>query len=229
MSFSSRVKEEIASSLPTAPCCMHAMTYGMLLFAREFDRSAISIMTEHRCVAETYRTLLEQAVHVTPAVQQSDAGNYTVSVEDGDIPAVLSCFSVSENAAIARVNRGNLLNERMGEEGLNCCHNAFFKGAFLSCGTISDPNKNYHLEFVVPFRTLSFDLLKLLTDAGINQTRHRILLVMRVDMSLFMPWRVVSTSVETEILISETVIVGDVPKSYLNWENTNGRFGKGIQ
>ena len=58
-----------------------------------------------------------------------------------------------------------------------------------------------------------------LTTAGINQTRHQILLELDVDVSLLMPWRTVGTVVSTELLVSETVIVGDVPESYLNWEN----------
>ena len=58
-----------------------------------------------------------------------------------------------------------------------------------------------------------------LTTAGINQTRHQILLDLAVDVSLLMPWRTVSTKVDTEILVSETVIVGAVPESYLNLEN----------
>lgn len=57
-----------------------------------------------------------------------------------------------------------------------------------------------------------------LTDAGINQTRHQILLDLEVQLSLLMPWRTIDTSVVTEILVSETVIVGEVPDSYLNWE-----------
>lgn len=58
-----------------------------------------------------------------------------------------------------------------------------------------------------------------LTAAGINQTRHQILLDLEVQLSLLMPWRTIDTSVVTEILVSETVIVGKVPDSYLNWEN----------
>ena len=58
-----------------------------------------------------------------------------------------------------------------------------------------------------------------LTTAGINQTRHQILLDLKVGVSLLMPWRTVGTEVDTEILVSETVIVGAVPKSYMNWEN----------
>lgn len=56
-----------------------------------------------------------------------------------------------------------------------------------------------------------------LTSAGINQTRHQILLDLNVAVSLLMPWRTVGTEVNMEILVSETVIVGKVPESYLNW------------
>lgn len=58
-----------------------------------------------------------------------------------------------------------------------------------------------------------------LTSAGINQTRHQIILDLNVRVSLLMPWRTIGASVDTEVLVSETVIVGDVPNSYMNWEN----------
>lgn len=57
-----------------------------------------------------------------------------------------------------------------------------------------------------------------LTGAGINQTRHQILLDLDMELTLLMPWRAIDTSVSTEVLVSETVIVGEVPDSYLNWE-----------
>ena len=57
-----------------------------------------------------------------------------------------------------------------------------------------------------------------MTSAGINQTRHQIFLELDVQLSFLMPWRGMDTSVQTEILISETVIVGQVPGSYMNWE-----------
>lgn len=57
-----------------------------------------------------------------------------------------------------------------------------------------------------------------LTAAGINQTRHQIFLELDVQLSFLMPWRGMETSVQTEILVSETVIVGQVPGSYMNWE-----------
>ena len=57
-----------------------------------------------------------------------------------------------------------------------------------------------------------------ITSAGINQTRHQLFLDLDVQLSFLLPWRDMDTSVQTEILISETVIVGKVPDSYLNWE-----------
>lgn len=58
-----------------------------------------------------------------------------------------------------------------------------------------------------------------LSSAGINQTQHQLYLDLTVDIYLLLPWKTVTTSVDAEILVSETVIVGEVPESYLNWEN----------
>lgn len=57
-----------------------------------------------------------------------------------------------------------------------------------------------------------------ISSAGINQTRHQLFLDLNVQLALLLPWRGANTSVETEILVSETVIVGEVPYSYMNWE-----------
>ncbi len=56
-----------------------------------------------------------------------------------------------------------------------------------------------------------------LSDAGINQTKHQIKLDIIIDIDVIMPWQTVSTQVVSEILIAETVILGDVPDTYLNW------------
>ena len=169
MSFSQSVKEEIAKSPNAGDCCVHAMAYGMLLFAREFGSSGISIMTDHQCVAEKYAELIRITTGVEAVTKVSKAGKYTVSIKKEDIPVVLAEFSVSKNEAISRINRGNIANESSGDnESFNCCTYAFFKGAFLSCGTISDPNKSYHLEFVAPHRMLSLDLLKMFEEFGLK-------------------------------------------------------------
>lgn len=55
------------------------------------------------------------------------------------------------------------------------------------------------------------------TSAGINQTKHRILLRIDVSMSILLPTFNTSTKVSNEIAVAETVIVGGVPDSYTNF------------
>lgn len=55
-----------------------------------------------------------------------------------------------------------------------------------------------------------------IVTAGINQTKHQINLEVIVDIDVLIPWGTESTQVKTEVLIADTVIVGQVPDSYLN-------------
>ena len=44
----------------------------------------------------------------------------------------------------------------------------FLRGAFLACGIVSDPNKEYHLEFSVGSSGKSAELRRLITESGMN-------------------------------------------------------------
>lgn len=55
-----------------------------------------------------------------------------------------------------------------------------------------------------------------LEAAGINQVKHQIILEVRVQIDVMLPWEVQSTEVVSEVLIAETVLVGKVPDTYLN-------------
>lgn len=173
MSFSSQIKDELIKIDNMPSCCRHAMAYGMLLFGRSFNEGDISIMTDNAATADKYIELCREVMGVEANRSVSDAGKTTVSFNSAsDRKKVLSCFSNSGNEKFMRIDRGNLLNESesddMDYDSMNCCDAAFLRGAFLSCGTCSDPNKSYHIEFVAPYRTLSLDLLKILTDFGLN-------------------------------------------------------------
>lgn len=53
------------------------------------------------------------------------------------------------------------------------------------------------------------------TSAGINQTLHRIMLDVSLTAKLLLPGGVVELSVSTPVCVSETVIVGQVPQTYV--------------
>jgi len=55
-----------------------------------------------------------------------------------------------------------------------------------------------------------------LESAGINQVKLQIILEVRVQIDVLLPWEVQSTEVVSEVLIAETVLVGKVPDTYLN-------------
>ena len=54
--------------------------------------------------------------------------------------------------------------------------------------------------------------------AGINQTRHQIILAVDVDMSILLPMIETSTRVSNEISVGETVIVGSVPQTFTSFD-----------
>ena len=170
MSFSSNIKDELIKIENMPDCCVHAMAYGMLLFGRNFNSGAVSLMTDNGSVANKYMSVTERASGILPVCTVSDAGKYSLEIPSSEERMkLLSVFSMSGKERTLRIDRGNLLNETIYEgENLSCCDGAFLRGAFLSCGTASDPNKSYHIEFVVPFKTLSMDLLKMLTDYGLK-------------------------------------------------------------
>ncbi|MBQ6540735.1 MAG: sporulation protein YunB [Oscillospiraceae bacterium] len=56
------------------------------------------------------------------------------------------------------------------------------------------------------------------TSAGINQTRHQIMLTIAVDLTILVPGCISTVHIPTEICVAETIIVGEVPYSYTNLE-----------
>ncbi len=50
----------------------------------------------------------------------------------------------------------------------SCCMAHFIRGAFLVCGSIVDPNKAYHLEYVIPYYELYIDFLSIMQQIGID-------------------------------------------------------------
>ena len=61
-----------------------------------------------------------------------------------------------------------------------------------------------------------------IVTAGINQTKHQISLLVIVDIDVLVPWGTESAQVSTEVLIADTVVVGQVPETYLNLDENKG-------
>ena len=54
------------------------------------------------------------------------------------------------------------------------------------------------------------------TSAGVNQTKHSIYLNTEVTVYLLIPGEIIPVTVQERVCVAETIIVGDVPDTYLN-------------
>lgn len=136
----------------------------MLIFGRAFSLSEISLMTEIQAVAEHYCTSIRDLTGVTPEVTCSKAGKYKINIPArADRLKILEYFGYTGKELALRVNLSNL--EQSNED---CCSKAFLRGAFLVCGSVTDPEKDYHIEFSVAKAKLCEDLMQIIGDLGLR-------------------------------------------------------------
>ncbi|MBQ7542848.1 MAG: DNA-binding protein WhiA [Clostridia bacterium] len=161
MSFSTEVKNELVNLPILSECCRHALAYGLLLFGRSFSNASVSFAAENRTVLGLYASCISEITGTKPEYTDRSGKMAIVSVKSVmERREILEAFGHSAGELSLRINRANLADE--------CCFASFIRGAFLSCGTVSSPEKNYHLEFVVPFLKLSNDLFALLQELGFS-------------------------------------------------------------
>ncbi|MBE6884424.1 MAG: DNA-binding protein WhiA [Ruminococcaceae bacterium] len=160
MSFAGELKRELCRALPEQREETMAECYGMALVARGFDAGNISMVTESESVAQRFAAMIEQLTDVkaeTTQRERADGAVYTVSVNDeGERVKLLQLFGHSGHELNRRIKLENITNDEN--------YSDFMRGVYLSCGSISDPNKSYHLELSVPFLNLSKELSLLLSQ-----------------------------------------------------------------
>ena len=69
---------------------------------------------------------------------------------------------------------------------------------------------------IIPVGSVSTDFTDEFRQAGINQTRHRIFLSLKTQVRIVVPLGSNVVNVSTKVPIADTIIVGDVPDSYVN-------------
>ena len=152
MSFTTEIKTELCHVTPQAPCCVRAECLGLLLFAHQANRDGVRLQTEHPEVRRRAASLFRQAFSVT-----AESGENGLVIRDpDDLARIFSTFGYDASTGPLQLNRA------MVEEP--CCKNAFFRGAFLAGGTISTPDKGYHLELVTGHYYVSRQVSALLMD-----------------------------------------------------------------
>ena len=72
--------------------------------------------------------------------------------------------------------------------------------------------------------TATARLRNALTAAGINQTKHQVLLDVEVYVTALLPGFATSVQVNNELCVAETVIVGNIPQTYTYFSTTEDKI-----
>lgn len=154
-SFSQIVKEQILESLNTPKKASYAL-YGLLSFAKTVSDKKIMFTTENEDVAlfvtKELRTTCKAKNISLEKTDKRGHSAFSVLIEDqNDIKGIF--------AALGDIRMG-LKSTALLSDGIGYV----VAGVFLAVGNVTDPNKEYHLEFVVPSIEACNDLGLILLD-----------------------------------------------------------------
>lgn len=157
MSFSKKVKEELSMQINDARHCRLAelaaiLTYGGQLIENK-SHLYLKLQTENSVVARKYFTLIKKTFNINIDIsikRNSDQGIkdnqiYSIIVKNQDM--AINILKATKQS-ICKDTDGRIGNPSQIVIQKNCCKRAFIRGAFLMCGSMSNPKKAYHLEFV---------------------------------------------------------------------------------
>ena len=142
ISFSGRAKAEICRLMPAKHCCALSECFGILLFCNSFGSDGIRISTESREFAQLLPKLFKKAFSlpfdITP--QPDGTGKLTFLITDPDkIQTIMDAYGFDYDETLSLHINMPVIEEE-------CCKAAFLRGAFLAGGSVTDPEKGYHLE-----------------------------------------------------------------------------------
>lgn len=169
MSFASEVREELCRDIPSKKCCRIAECYGILLYCNTFSRDEIRIITENRHFAERLPRLFRRAFGLDfdqfPSLEQPGKMNFVID-DPEKLDSIFSAFDQEHESLALHINFGVLED--------TCCRQSFIRGAFLAGGSVTDPDKHYHLELVTGHLKVSDEAYSLLLELGFSpKDAHR--------------------------------------------------------
>ena len=173
MSFSGKVKDELADHVNMARHCQIAELAVILQFCASIEKNengknALVINAENEIIVKKCFTLLRKTFNIETSVMKNDEKtgikleHSTIRIDNQDI--VWNIFQtlklVGENGLFHGF--GEPVNPMLIKN--SCCRRAFLRGAFLCVGSMSDPVKGYHLELVTDNERKAFQIQQIIRE-----------------------------------------------------------------
>ena len=171
MSFSRKVKEELTKQTSSARHCQLAELAAIFSLSGRVrkvseNRYCLEINTENLTVAQKSYILLRRLFQASVEVVVRNhnlkkcAVSYHIIVQEPDmVVAVLKAIKVMDDLGNVRVS---LVSGQSGLVQNACCKRAFLRGVFLVSGSVTDPEKAYHLEIAVLSRRLAVQIQEMM-------------------------------------------------------------------
>jgi DNA-binding protein WhiA len=161
LSFSASAKAEICRIQPAKHCCALAQCFGILLFCNSFTADAIRIITESREFAYCLPRLFKKAFNLDfdsfPSLEAP--GKLVFQITDPDkIQDIMELYGFHPNETLALHVNMPIVEEE-------CCKMSFLRGAYLAGGSVTDPEKGYHLELATTHQSVAAETFLLLSEA----------------------------------------------------------------
>lgn len=173
MSFAAETKNELSRLVPEKKCCQLAEIAGFLRVSGSIrlaggGRFKIVTATDNPAVARHYKRLIKEYFNVETALEIGDSqgpkkGHVYMLTIDPDMHSE----QILRETGILLVKEGNnFISDGIYTSLIRskCCKKSYLRGMFMGSGTMNDPSKGYHLEFVCPTQTLATDLRKMINS-----------------------------------------------------------------
>ena len=157
MSFSSEVKEELYGHIASSRHCQLAEIAAIIDASGLIEKGPegeiiLFLQDDNELVIRKFFTLLKKAFNIGTSILETvtdiKVGGriYRPAVTDSEaLRSILGAVRIiDDKGAIRDLQSG--VNPMVTRN--SCCKRAFIRDSFLCLGSISDPNKGYHLEFV---------------------------------------------------------------------------------
>ena len=161
MSFCANVKAELSRHPLNKKCCAVAEAYGVLLFCNTFSPQALRIVTESRDFALRLPKLFRKAFDLAfDQVPDGDTGKQVFQIDDPEkLLHIYETFGLERETMVSLHVNLSVLEEE-------CCRISFLRGAFMAGGSVTDPEKRYHLELATSHLRVSREVYSLLMELG---------------------------------------------------------------
>ena len=161
MSFCANVKAELSRHPLNKKCCAVAEAYGVLLFCNTFSPQALRIVTESRDFALRLPKLFRKPFDlVFDQVPDGDTGKQVFQIDDPEkLLHIYETFGLERETMVSLHVNLSVLEEE-------CCRISFLRGAFMAGGSVTDPEKRYHLELATSHLRVSREVYSLLMELG---------------------------------------------------------------